>query len=170
MRAVPFFFVFVSLLGLAALENLNLSRDPALAANVADPMTRMLGSTKEVIGDMAFLKADEYFHGGVKREFRHDEGNYGKEGGIEEEGHNPEHKAPADAEGDWIERVNHAIHVTTHRHLEKNEAKELLPFLAAATTLDPYNEAAVLTTAYWLEKNFDRADAMGIRHTLPKSM
>lgn len=106
-----------------------------------DSLGRLIGSAEEGIGDTLFVKADLYFHGGAM-----------------EEG-----DAPAAAPDDWIARINSRIQPTEHRHLETDEQKEMLPFFAMATKLDPRNIEAVLTTAYWLNNRFGKTDeAIGV--------
>lgn len=117
-----------------------------------DPLYRLLGSAKEAIGDQLFLKADAYYHGGVAAAFAESEKTHGQEGIVHED---PlaEKKAPTD----WIAVVNSQVRSRRHYHLTKKEQKEMLPFFAMATSLDPHNIEAVLTTAYWLDRHFNRS-------------
>lgn len=117
---------------------------------------RILGSAKEAVGDTLFLKADEYFHGGVTEGFHEEGGVASKEGYIEDE---PKRQAPSD----WIAWINERVMSHEHFHLDRDNQKEMLPFFALSTALDPYNVEAVLTTAYWLDRQFGKTDeAIGI--------
>lgn len=120
-----------------------------------DPWDRMLGSAKEAIGDTLFLKADSYFHGGVNLDFHEEDPHPGPAA--------PPEETPAPGEilerpGDWIARVNSRVQSHEHRHLSRNQFKEMLPFLAMAVNLDPHNVEAVLTTAYWIGTQFDNTE------------
>ena len=129
-------------------------------AGPVDPLSRFLGSAKEAFGDTLFLKADVYFHGGVMDEAHHDETAEAleKEGAIEDgEGHGE--TAPKD----WIAKINRQVQVHEVVHLSKEKRKEMLPFFAMATALDPRNVEAVLTSAYWLDKEFGKTgDALKV--------
>ena len=127
------------------------------ASQPSDPLFLALGNAKEAIGDTLFIKADEYFHGGVIEKEHHDESaeDIAREGLL-----SPDQKNDKARSADWIERVNAQVRATQEKHLSKEERKEMLPFFKWATDLDPHNVEAVLTTAYWLESEFkNRADA-----------
>src|SRR5205085_1818317 len=113
------------------------------SAGSHDVLSQILGSSKEIIGDMMFLKADSYYHGGVAEKFHEDEKEVHQEGAIESEKEKPAQ--------DWIAGINSKVRSEEHRHLSHGERKEMLPFFALSTTLDPHNVEAVLTAAYWLE-------------------
>jgi tetratricopeptide (TPR) repeat protein len=120
-------------------------------------LTRILGGSKEAIGGALFLKADSYFHGGEARTGQAKETNeeLDKEGLIEEH-HESENS-------DWISKVNNRVQSHAHYHLKQEEQKEMLPYFAMATKLDPHNLEAVLTTSYWLSRHLNRIDeAIGV--------
>lgn len=121
--------------------------------NLENSLNRILGSAKEAVGDTLFLKADSYYHGGQTRDFVESPEELEREGAVEgrEHGHKP-------ARGDWISEVNRKIRSHEHIHLAKDKQKEMLPFFALATALDPHNTEALLTTAYWLDRHFGRPD------------
>lgn len=117
-----------------------------------DAFYRLLGSAKEGMGDVLFLKADAYYHGGVTAGFSEKRGEAEKEGMIE---------ADEELNGsslDWVSRVNHRIQSYAHMHLTKEKEKEILPFLMWSVSLDPHNLSAVLTTAFTLDKDFGKSD------------
>ncbi len=146
------FWLGAVFLGFIIQQNLNL--DDA-AAEPVDPLSRFVGSAKEAFGDTLFLKADVYFHGGVLHEHHHDDSSEA----LEKEGVFHEEKEPAEEmPKDWIAKINHKIQVHELMHLNKDKRKEMLPFFAMATTLDPHNVEAVLTTAYWLYSEFGKPE------------
>ncbi len=117
----------------------------------ADPLTRLAGGAAEAVGDTVFLKADSYYHGGVDEHAEdEDEALHAQAGHIE--------NAPAPPAGDWIARVNGRIHEHSHYHLTPDQQKEMLPFFSLALKLDPRNVEAVLTTAYWLERQLGKPE------------
>ncbi len=113
-----------------------------------DSLGRLMGTAKEGLGDMLFLQADIYFHGGAAGRYAETREEHAKEGLI----------AHAETGGDWIQRVYRKVHSHAHYHLAGRQKQELLPFFALATRLDPHNIEAVLTTAYWLEAHFGKPD------------
>ena len=54
----------------------------AVASASEGGLERILGSSKEIIGDTMFLKADEYLHGGVVEKFQEPAGSAEREGMI----------------------------------------------------------------------------------------
>lgn len=139
------------------------SYTPGESGAVSDPLFLALGSAKEAVGDTLFLRADEYFHGGVLEKNHHDESAED----VEREGIlPPENGAAPVVQGDWIDGINRQIHATQEKHLEKEKRKEMLPFFKWATELDPHNIEAILTTAFWLDKEFDKpGEAMALLET-----
>lgn len=114
-------------------------------ASLNNPLFEALGSMKEAVGDTIYLRADEYFHAGMDRNIlsRHSRAN--------ENPDDPNYHVKIGTV-DWAMRVNRQIKVIEHKHLDNRDAKEILPLLHAATTLNPKNIDANLTAAYWLEK------------------
>ncbi len=143
-------------LPLAALAALGFAASPAGAslvlrevpekATLNNPLFEALGTAKGAVGDMVYLRADEYFHKGMERNLL--------------ETHQLAGENPSDPNfhvkiqtDDWAMRVNRRIKVVDHQHLGQKDAKEILPLLYASTVLNPENLDAVLTAAYWLEKS-----------------
>ncbi len=114
-------------------------------------LERILGSSKEIIGDAMFLKADEYFHGGVIEKF-HETPDVANRGGVVEEAEERGPEKPAD----WIAAVNARVQSHEHAHLSGEKRQEMLPFFAISTTLDPHNIEAILATAFWLDGDFGK--------------
>ena len=118
----------------------------------SDPLFLAIGSAKEAIGDTLFLKADEYFHGGVREEGSHEDVTAED---LKREGLIPEKEGEGrNLPKDWIAGINGQIRATRDMHLTKEKRNEMLPFFKWATDLDPHNVEAILTTAYWLENEF----------------
>ena len=122
-----------------------------------DVLARFMGGAKEAVGDALFLKADDYFHGGAEAEYGSEEKereDLTKEGRIAERRGERRYLSR-----DWITAVNDRLQSHEHVHLVREKQNEMLPFFAAATTLDPYNVEAVLTAAYWLDGRLGRTDS-----------
>ena len=125
---------------------------PAADFSLENSTRRIFGSAEEMIGDSLFLKADAYFHGGVEAKYReHDEEDAAKEG-------HQEQNAASEEPQDWIAKINRQVQSHEHTHLTHDDQKEMLPFFALSTRLDPHNVEAILTTAYWLERSFLKPD------------
>lgn len=145
------------LLGLAAYSAFLVEHHFKLTAgtdgrSIEDVLGRTLGSAKEVVGDLLFLKADSYFHGGVERVFEESQESHQKEGIVEDDSEvHSGHK-------DWIARINAQVRSHKHYHLSKAEQQEMLPFFRVATVLDPHHIEAILTTAYWLDTQLGKTD------------
>ena len=123
---------------------------PKTAEASTDPLFLALGSAKEAIGDTLFIKADEYFHGGVIERGSHEDSAED----LRREGVLPEEAQTREASKDWIDGINRQVHAGEHMHLAKEKRKEMLPFFKWATQLDTHNVEAILTTAYWLGYEF----------------
>ncbi|OIO39054.1 MAG: hypothetical protein COT00_03795 [Candidatus Omnitrophica bacterium CG07_land_8_20_14_0_80_50_8] len=155
LGVVSFFTIWLFGIGLMAFRIEGSLFRQLPEAHSKDPLTLLLGSAKESIGDTLFLKANSYFHGGVDMNLIQHEGMEDEDHGAE--GH--ELETYKKAYTDWVYKVNSRVKVLDHIHLRGQETKELLPFLSAAVKLDPYNVSAVLTTAYWLNDYFKNTDA-----------
>jgi len=134
-----------------------LFKDPKLQTHPKDPLYRLIGSVKEVFGDTVFMKADSYFHGGVNTELLKEYREHAHESGAHRDDEEDE-RAFKRTFTDWIYRINSRIKITEHKHLKGDESKEILPFLILSVKLDPYNIPAILTTAHWIDKNFNKTD------------
>ncbi len=157
-----FFFVCTFILALFSVVVLSVEIEKEFIASGGssgpqDIFSQVLGSAKEGIGDILFLKADDYHHAGVTREFVPEETSEDahKEGIIEEK--HDQHTESLRTE-DWIKQLNRQVRSYEHRHLTKEEEKETLPFMMWAVALDPYNIEALLTTAYSLQSDFGKPD------------
>lgn len=146
--------VFLILLLLAGIQAFGLSRRPEFEyAGSNDPLSRLLGSAKELLGDFAFLKADLYFHHGARRKFDHAHRDH-----AAEEGAHAEETQASGGANDGILLLYNEVVFDGHYELGRGEEQEILPFLSWAVSLSPHNVQAVLTTAYWLERHFGKPD------------
>ena len=128
------------------------SPSEALAGGSTDPLSRFVGAAKEAFGDTLFIKADSYFHGGVIHEDHHDD----SAAEVETEGA-LDHEAK-ESPKDWIARINDGIQTHELMHLAKEKRMEMLPFFSLAVSLDSHNVEAILTTAFWLEREFGKPE------------
>jgi predicted Zn-dependent protease len=139
-----------------------------------DPLGRAIGSFKEAIGDLAFMKADIYFHGGgryLASEGRadhetaheheavgeHEQHEHGHDADHDTD-HEANHEAGSASARDWVSSVKLQVAPAEHREAQGGQLAEMIPFLAAASKLDPHHVTALLTTAYWLDSHLDRTD------------
>lgn len=150
-RISSLIFLLTVIAGALALQIDRDLKTQAMAMNLPDTLYRVVGTAKEAFGDMLFLKADSYYHGGVTTEFIETREDLQKEGLVHEEAHEAE-EAPLD----WIAKINSQIKRHGHYHLPKDEQKEMLPFFSLAVNLDPYNVEAILTAAYWIDSHFGK--------------
>ena len=149
-------FLFGAALMVLVMQGSPDSQASPYPAPPSDPLSRLVGSAKEVFGDTLFLKADSYFHGGAEHENHHDD----TAAQVEKEG---ELEGKTEVPQDWIARINHEVGANDLVHLAKDKRREMLPFFALSTSLDPYNVEAILTTAFWLEREFEKpGDALQV--------
>src|SRR5262245_48323789 len=85
----------------------------ASPASPGDPLSRLIGSAEEAVGDTLFLKADSYFHGGVTEHYDDNSpADISKQGHIDDDEEAASKVAPAD----WIARINAEVGAHEHRH------------------------------------------------------
>lgn len=149
----PLFFLLIWFFALGMMAWQIEKHQPRLVEHSKGPLYLFLGSAKEAIGDTFFLKANSYLHGGVSTDLlQHEEmvetGDRGSQN----------HESFKKKYTDWVYQVNSRVKVMEHIHLQGEQSKEILPLLASAIKLDPYNVPAILTTAYWLDSYFKKTD------------
>lgn len=123
-----------------------------------DVLALVLGDARLEVSRAMEEKADEYFHGGVRvvdcgglAEHGHEEGAHDDSSAGED--HHDEHaQAPeaAPAGLDPWRWLDSRVHVQVHRHLEGEQAVDLLPWLWGACRMSPKNLNAYLNGAYVL--------------------
>lgn len=151
---VPTLLLWVLAVCLAVFVDLGFHGEASAAAK-GSPLERIFGSSKEIFGDSLFLKADEYYHGGVTKKFEEEDHRSDKEHDHKNCGHDHGEEASPGAV-DWIAKINARVQSHEHYHLDQSKRRELLPFFALSTSLDPHNIEAILSIAYWLEVDFKK--------------
>jgi len=116
-------------------------------------LDQVLGEARMMVSDAMILKADEYFHGGVRvADCTHAEAHASNSldlpgsasAHVHEDEDETQTEAPPRDPWSW---VNTRIHVAEHRHMEGNQAKELIPWYWAAVRIEPKNIQAYLLCA-----------------------
>jgi len=134
-----------------------------------------IGQLENLIGDMMILKADVYLHGMLSyTEYIGEKKHHG------EQCHALEHNHHEHAEADHHDHHHESgfnnfffkkyqkVRSSEHVHIDND--KELAPWLAASTRLNPHNIRAFLIGAYWVGhrmKKWDEAEKLlreGIRY------
>ncbi len=161
MRTPSLVILFLGILGCGTLLAFTIDQkisplNPEITQQ--DPLFRLMGSAKELVGDMVFLKADSYFHAGLQFDLL----RYVREKHETEEVDEHEKALPLETliGSDWVAKVNSRVGITEHKHMSDKDVQEILPLLYASTSLNPHNVSAALTAAYWVEsqsKNMDQS-------------
>ena len=114
------------------------SRLSPLAASTSDNasdghsvVSRIFGSSREVISKQLYIEADRYFHKGVSK------------------------SANRAFENHLFIQWGEAITPQGHDELAGDEIAEIMPWLRLAMSSDPHNIEAYSTTAYWLARQGD---------------
>lgn len=96
----------------------------------------LLGQTRIMLSDRFHREADIYFHRGL------------------------DYKKPESAlSGRFFARLHEQLEPSTHLHAEsKSQIKEIMPWLELAMRLNPDDQEAALTAAYWLDRHLERPD------------
>ena len=129
-----------------------------------DVFFRTLGETKALVSDLTYLKADEYYHGGVKHKdlephiclFRDKEARREK----------PEHKHAYEKKHEQekfpgfniLSRIGSELSIHTVKHLHGEEEKEIMPWLYYSVKLNPHNVEAYVVGAYWVGSRLGKVD------------
>lgn len=136
-------------------------------ATGGDALSVAFGDAKAAISLAMVRKADSYFHGGIDMDcgdaHGHRQGqahdHEGDHGHDDDHGHVEGDVAPARDGCDpwrWINARVRAPEV--HRHLERAEAVELMPWFWAAVKADPHNADAWTTAMYVAERMLKDVD------------
>ncbi len=157
--------VFVVCVSLATVLTPRFETLQAGRKDSASVLTVLMGDSRQMFAAHFFAKADAYFHNGAyvsifdqpraegtEHMTAHDEGD----AGDDEHDH---HHATAQSGGrDWIERFGSHFLVTEHSHLEKDNAREILPWLKLSAEMDPHHIESYVTAGYWLRKRLGKPD------------
>lgn len=102
-----------------------------------DALAVAFGGARETISLAMAQKANSYFHGGIDMDC------HGVGGGMEEGKEGTERGGDVENGGDWWQWINAKIRAPqVHRHLDGDEAVEILPWFWAAVKSDPHNAEA----------------------------
>ena len=145
-----------------------------------DVFFRTLGEAKDLVSDLSYLKADEYYHGGVKHKdsqphlcvFSEKEIQIGKQEveheHKEEETERPEclHEVIREKEIERkkiskfniLSRIGERLYIHQHRHLHGKEEREIIPWLYYSVKLNPHNVKAYVIGGYWIGSRLGRVD------------
>jgi tetratricopeptide (TPR) repeat protein len=146
----------------AALSRLEAGRLPQ--AGGENVIALVLGDARQHLSEALYDKVEEYFHGGVQGvACEHGLAHGGSEEACEEHGHHEhgEHEStPAQAAGgfDPWRRLNARLHVQEHRHMENDQAADLLPWVWASCRASPKNAQAFVSGSYILARMLNRPE------------
>lgn len=122
----------------------------------------VLGDARQQVSVLLFDKVEEYFHGGV----RDVDCPLGMAGGKPvqepERAKAAEAAAPASVAADPWAWLNARVHAQEHRHLEDEQAAELLPWVWASCRASPKNIEAFQAGSYVLARMVNRPEE-GVR-------
>lgn len=119
----------------------------------ADILMQALGGTADVASSSAFREADVYFHGGVMNEQFEEEDKTHKK-----MDHTPGYVNELPL-GEYYYYLQTQIAPQEHKHLNGNEAKEMLPWFILAVRLNPSNIDAWRVGSYWFFRTAEYSKA-----------
>lgn len=134
-----------------------------------DLIQRMFGGLRGVVGDWAFMKAEEYHHRGLGflKAVEHHGGESfldkkienAKVAAVHEDHEHEKGPAPLEEAGDIYSKIYSHIKVTKDAHLKPSEEKEVLPWFYVETAFNPHDIRGYVLGAYWLQRmgRFDEA-------------
>jgi hypothetical protein len=131
-------------------------------------LDQILGEARMMISDGMILKADEYFHGGVRisdctHADDHAENHLALPGTAHTHAEEHDAQQPEAPPRDLWNWVNTRIHVAEHRHMDGDQARELIPWYWAAVRMDRRNVQAYLLCASVISQELRRpAEALRI--------
>jgi tetratricopeptide (TPR) repeat protein len=117
-----------------------------------DIIERIFGGLRGVIGDWAFMKAEEYHHRGLPflkaMAYHENESPFA----ATEEHHHEEGPGAAPARKDLFQKIYSAVKVTEDSHLKSAEEKEALPWFYVEVAFDPNDIRGYVLGGYWLQR------------------
>ena len=129
-----------------------------------DIFFRTLGEAKALVSDLSYLKADEYYHGGVKhKDLEPHICPFRDKNARREE---PEHKHACKKKHgkekfpgfNILPRIGGELSIHAVKHLHGEEEKEVMPWLYYSVKLNPHNVEAYVVGAYWVGCRLGKAD------------
>ena len=130
----------------------------------ASVLTVLMGDSRRLFANHAFVKADVYFHSGyypsvfdqaqAPKDSRH---MTSEEGSTEAEEHEREMNFLQKPK-DWIERFGRHFLITEHTHLESGNEREILPWLRISAELDPQRIDTYTVASFWLRTRLGKPE------------
>jgi len=106
-----------------------LTTDTSFTAHTASSLlSRLLGESRQSLGDYLDLQADRYFHRGVP------------------------HIEKKEARPGFIQSLAEEVQPRAHEHLESAEINEIMPWLRFATRMNPHDMNAYRSAAFWVSQ------------------
>jgi tetratricopeptide (TPR) repeat protein len=139
----------------------------------------LLGDGRKLFANQFFTMADVYFHSGYYPSIfdRKEEGTKAivsatqaqAHEGCDHDGGKCEHERHDEEEcekhgsffgqpGNWLDAFGRNFKITQHTHLERQDEREILPWLRLAADLDPQKIETYTVGAYFLREKLDRPD------------
>lgn len=119
-----------------------------------DIIQRIFGGFRDFAGDWAFIKVEEYNHGGmpfIKSSSYHKGGFEILEDRAGEGAHEDEAASTAQGEGRGLfSEIYSHIKITEHTHISGAQAKEVLPWFYLEVMFNPHDIRGYVVGAYWL--------------------
>jgi tetratricopeptide (TPR) repeat protein len=123
-------------------------------AKEPDIIQNIFGGMRSLVGDWAFMKAEEYHHRGLPfmstLSYHHGESTLMADvHGAEMEEHP---QAEEEKRNDLFSRIYRSVKVTEDSHLAPSEEKEVLPWFYSEVLLNPHDIRGYVLGGYWLER------------------
>ncbi len=139
---------------------------PGNRTQSANPLAVAMGDAQRLFADHFFVEADVYFHSGMYPSIYDNRQSF-KTPHIAEDSGAMQSKNTGDEEHfmgpprNWIDAFGRQFYPSVHTHLSEGGAdgkegegtvREILPWLALSTELDPKRVEVYTVTAYWLRR------------------
>jgi len=124
---------------------------------------KILGESRGIVSNLAFLQADVYFHRGIMgHEDGHEECTFTDFMGTRHDQHDDDHEHDDHEEEqhagymDPLLRISGELLIDSHSHMGTEEIKEIIPWLYYAQKIDPNNVMAYTVTSYYLARRLGK--------------
>jgi tetratricopeptide (TPR) repeat protein len=124
---------------------------------------RMLGESRNIASNLAFLQADLYYHRGIARPDKdHGEclhAHAARGGVVHPEGYEGVQTNEREAVlKDPLLWISEELEIDEHSHLGTDDLKEIVPWLYYACKIDPGNVSAYTLASYYLSERFGKTE------------
>lgn len=122
-----------------------------------DLIYRMFGGLRGLLADWAFIKGEEYYHGGLPirglriAECLQIEMSKSRGEHLEEE-HEHGHEIEEQVKQNFYSKLYSHIKITRHAHLSYAEEKEVLPWFYLQVRFNPHDIQGYILGGYWLKR------------------